>query len=124
MKRSLIAILSLIFTVNGICQPVTTNPYLGAPKTLTYVKGWLRVDSGYIVSDVSIVDASHIQVCATGVTTKCDTFTTAVYASTFYVVDNRTLLVCDTIGNCDTLSVPSLTFNSGFYFPNQGSFEN
>jgi hypothetical protein len=44
--RKLIIILSILISIKGISQPTTTNPYLGSPPSLTFVRGWLIVDSG------------------------------------------------------------------------------
>src|SRR4029079_12964248 len=42
-----------LISVKGFSQfPTTTNPYLGAPTTLTFSKGWLKSDSGFAVTNI------------------------------------------------------------------------
>lgn len=50
--KKLILILFILISIVGYSQPITTNPYLGAPLTKTLIRGWGQVDSGFAVTKI------------------------------------------------------------------------
>ncbi len=67
---------------------------------------WLILDNNG-VSNVTIIDSSHIQICnANG----CDTITTSVTAQLVTILSDTSFRVCDTLFNCDTFYVSPTQF--------------
>lgn len=67
---------------------------------------WVLLDEGGI-SNVTIIDSSHIQICNLN---GCDTLTTSVTAQLVTILSDTSLMVCDTLFACDTFYVSPTQF--------------